>query len=397
MTVSVRKYREEDREQYEMIWTAAFHGGEAYPSERPVPGPSETVYVAEQDGRVAGTFTIRPSEVTCRKAALTCGGIASVAVSADSRKHGVGRVMMTSLAEIMREEGLIVGNLRASHESFYRRFGWESCGREVRITSPVRLVPQFECALPVRQMRLTDFKFVNEDNRSLLQEEWAPLKTSYDRFARAYSGMLIRESMRWGRLRMTSGSLPYVFVAGDPVEAYAVLRISSTRNQDVIEFAWSTLEGYQSVLGTLAGVAINHATLSWTEPSNGPFLSTWFTQGIEAELRKPSMFQVLDVPGSLSLLKPTGSGSFTLAVEDEILPVNRGPWRVAYTPEGVEVAPSDTADVQLTIQQYAQVLMGEPSFSDLLSYGLALCSSDRAAQAVNGLFDPQVTYSLEIF
>ena len=95
MAVSLREYREEDREQYEMIWTSAFHAGEAYPSERPVPGSSETVYVAEQNGRVAGTFTIRPSEVTCRNAALTCGGIASVAVSADSRKHGVGRVMMT--------------------------------------------------------------------------------------------------------------------------------------------------------------------------------------------------------------------------------------------------------------------------------------------------------------
>jgi predicted acetyltransferase len=67
-------------------------------------------------------------------------------------------------------------------------------------------------------MRLTDFKFVNKDNELLLQEEWAPLKTAYDRFARSYSGMLIRESMRWGRLRMTSGSLPYVFVAGDPVK-----------------------------------------------------------------------------------------------------------------------------------------------------------------------------------
>ena len=109
------------------------------------------------------------------------------------------------------------------------------------------------------------------------------------------------------------------------------------------------------------------------------------------------MFQVLDVPRSLSLLKPTGSGSFALEVEDEILPANRGPWRVSYTPEGVEVEPSDTADVQMTIQHYAQVLMGEPSFSDLLSYGLVSCSSDRAAQAVNGLLDPQVTYSLEIF
>ena len=175
------------------------------------------------------------------------------------------------------------------------------------------------------------------------------------------------------------------------------LRISSGHNQDVVEFAWSTPEGYQSVFGTLAGVAINHATLSWTEPSNGPFLSTWLTQGVEARLRKPSMFRVLDVPGSLSALKPTTSGVFTLAIADEILPTNRGPWRVLYSPDGVEVERSDTADVQMSIQHYGQALMGEPSFSDLLSYSVVSCSSDREAQAVNGLLNQQVTYCLEIF
>ena len=80
MTVSIREYREENREQYEMTWCAAFHHGESYPSGRPSPGASENVFVAAWDGRVAGTFTIRLSEVTCRGTALTCGGIASVAV-----------------------------------------------------------------------------------------------------------------------------------------------------------------------------------------------------------------------------------------------------------------------------------------------------------------------------
>jgi len=397
MAVSIREYREEDREQYEMTWCAAFHSGESYPAGRPIPGASESVFVAEKNGRVAGTFTIRPSDVTCRGTALACGGIASVAVSADSRKHGVGRTMMKSLVEIMHGDGLVVGNLRASHESFYRRFGWEGCGREVRITCPVGLLPPLDCPLPVRQLRLKDFDFVNDENRWPLQKDWRPLSAAYTKFAYDYSGMFIRESLRWAWLRMTSGSPPYVFVAGDPVEAYAILRISSGKTQDVVEFVWSTPQGYQSVLATLAGVAINHSMLSWTEPSNGPFMSTWFTQGVEARLRKPSMFRVLDVPRSLSALKSVGSGSFRLAIDDEILPANRGPWYVSYSPDRVEVEPSDTADVQMSIQHYAQALMGEPSFSDLLSYGLVSCSSDQVAKAVHGLLSRKVTYCLEIF
>ena len=73
--------------------------------------------------------------------------MSGVAVAPGSRKRHVGSAMMTWSIEQMHRTGEVVTNLRAAHEFFYRRFGWECCGRCVRITCPVATVsPDGLCA-----------------------------------------------------------------------------------------------------------------------------------------------------------------------------------------------------------------------------------------------------------
>jgi hypothetical protein len=82
------------------------------------------------------------------------------------------------------------------------------------------------------------------------------------------------------------------------------------------------------------------------------------------------MFRVLDVPSTLAMLPAAEAGTFTLVIDDEHLPDNRGPWRVVCTPEGVQVERSDTAEVRMHIRQYTQALLGEPSFADLVQHAV---------------------------
>jgi hypothetical protein len=126
-------------------------------------------------------------------------------------------------------------------------------------------------------------------------------------------------------------------------------------------------------------------------------LSQWADRGIEATLLNPAMFRVLDVPSTLAMLPAAGSGTFTLAIDDEQLPDNHGPWRVVCTPEGVQVERSDTAEVRMHIRQYTQALLGEPSFADLVQHGLVSSTSARAVRDAAVFFSAWPTYTIEFF
>jgi hypothetical protein len=102
--------------------------------------------------------------------------------------------MMTYGIEHMHSTGETMTNLHAAHEIFYRRFGWECCGRDVHVTCPVPLFPKMDCPLPIRQLSVDD---------------WAPLDLAYEKFAFRYSGMRTsRKGFGLSRLTQTHGTPP---------------------------------------------------------------------------------------------------------------------------------------------------------------------------------------------
>ena len=214
MSIIVRAYRDEDHEGAGKVWASTFRQGQFYDPDAPLPGNEEDAegFVAEKDGEIVGGFGIRYTSVFCRGTLLKCGGITAVAASPASRKHGVGRAMMTWAAKYMRDKGMGVGNLHASHEAFYRRFGWECCGTPIRIICPVPLLVNLglKTRLPIRQMSVDD---------------WPEFSGAYEKFACNYSGMATRKSFRWGFALFGGGNPAHVLAAGDPVEAYAVDRM----------------------------------------------------------------------------------------------------------------------------------------------------------------------------
>jgi predicted acetyltransferase len=322
--------------------------------------------------------------VTCRTALLRCGGIRGVVVAPEDRQRGVGSAMLTWALAHMRAGGWQVTALHAVRESYYRRFGWECAGRRVQITCPQWRFPRLTCGLPVQQLRL---------------EDWAALEPAYRTFALAYSGMVIRQSLWQSRITLSSGNPPLVYAVGDPIETYAILRLAPRMagNQEIAELVWATSAGYQALLATLSALGTNHNSLTWFEPGNSPFLSQWADRGVEATLLRPAMFRVLDVPSTLAMLPAAGSGTFTLAIADEHLPDNYGPWRVVYTPEGVQVEHSETAEVRMHIRQYTQALLGEPSFADLVHHGLVSSISAQAVRDAAAFFSPWPTYTIDFF
>lgn len=388
MSLQIRDFRDGDREQVALLWSVAFYAGRPMDDE-PVAKKGQRVFVAESEGRVIGAFKLHDLSATRGSAVLRCAGVGLVAVLPEYRQKGVGRDMLTWALERFRSEGTPLASLYGFRESYYRKFGWECVGRQIRITCPNHRLPRVECTLPVRQFA---------------SNEWRALEDAYRQFATRYSGMNERTAVRWARVFREGifwkGDLPHIaYAVGDPVEAYAVLQLAADAwgHVRVSELVWTTPEGYRSLLGVLAGIGFNQASLTWVEPSDGPFLSEWTDEGVRAELEPPIMFRVVDVPGALRLLQPKESGEFTIAIADEQLAANRGPWRVAFSEDGVAVEKCSEAAVRMDVRHFAQALLGEPSFERLLEQGFASATAEKAVKEACVLLPPRPTYCLDKF
>lgn len=385
MTLAIRPFRPEDEAPVARVWSLAFRGGAPLPADRFEERAGREIFVAEADGAFVGAYQLDTTRFHLRGRPVPSGAIRAVAVAPDSRQAGVGSAMMRHALVAMRERGHLLGVLHAVRESYYRRFGFESAGRRVLITSPIGGIPKWSSALPVRLLTLDD---------------WEQVALVYATFAARYSGTRARDGFAMSRIHWLGDETPAQVVAvGTPVEAFAALRLKKGLHvsQEVCELAWATPEGYRALLGALVRIGFNGSTLTWPEPLNGPFLSLYYDPGVEMHLTNPPMYRLLDAPGLFSRLEAEGEGEFTLELEDEDLPENRGPWRVRFSPRGARVEPATRAQLRLHARQAVQALLGEPSLADLVAAGGVQIHDAAALPAALRLLPAHPTFCMDFF
>jgi predicted acetyltransferase len=361
--IVVRPVEPEDLDGYLDVRALTFNDGNPIPEDRrAIKQPAHYArYAARLDGEVHGIFNLLDLTSTRGEATLACAGVASVAVSPHRRRSGLGAAMMSWIPRHLRDSGVPLSSLYAYREPFYRRFGWEVAGHRFRISCPSHRLPKVSSDLPVHRLGPAN---------------WELIDPCYTDFAHARSGLCLRTPRLWERVLGENRPLT-VYAAGDPVEAYAVVSHSATfwTTDHISDVAWCSARGYEALLGIFGAIGINKTGLTWFEPSDSPFYATYLDQGIEARLDRPIMFRVCDAPGALRGLRAASTGSFTIHVRDELIPENEGPWRVDFSPAGVDVSPASTADVSLDIRQFTQAFLGEPSLLDLARLGLIRIAS----------------------
>ncbi len=386
--VLIRPVEDGDRDGVSVLYSLTYNNGNPYPPENFVKWFSEdqTLYVAEQDGRIVGAGGAIHMTASRGSAILPCAGIAGVAVLPEIRRSGIGSALMTGMMRCLKEKAVPLSSLYAFREPFYRKFGYEVAGRRVKITCPATRWPKVEAPETVRRLAPSD---------------WHELVGCYGTFAGARSGLNVRTESQWQHVLAESRPLT-IYAIGDPVEAYAVVsHVSAFWTTDHIsEVAWSTRRGYEGLLATLGGLAINKSGLSWFEPSDGPFEAMYLDQGIEVSVVRPIMFRVVDVQGALQMLQPAKqeSGEFVIRVDDPVIPENEGPWLVQFGDGRVVVCASDRPeDIHLNVRQFAQAFLGEPSLSQIAALeGLRVRRSEALAEA-SRLMPPQATYCMDFF
>lgn len=376
----IRPYEEKDREAYFHIRAITWNEG------RPVP-PEDQVfkvargYVAEIDGKVAGVFSALDFTCTRQASVLKCAAVAGVAVLPEFRRTGIGAEMMCWSVRRFREEGLPIASLYAFREPYYRQFGYEVCGTRLEVSVPSTRYPKLRPELDVR---------------TVSQTEIDQLKPCYESFAKSRSGMNVRTDAHWQRVFRPEG---VIYVAGDPVEAYAIMHHKGEfwQDQTVTEVVWSSQRGYRSILSVLAGIGINKTAMAWWEPSDSPFVAQYLDQGVKVWLERPIMYRVTDVPAALRSLSSKNEGEFSVAVADDLVPENRGPWQVCFGGKGVRVERCDNASLSFSVQAFTQAFLGEPSLADLARHGLVEVKDQAALASAEALLPPSPVYCTDFF
>ncbi len=381
--MSIKVERSTNLEELFTVWSPTYRDN-AHVEIDPAKPRHDEGFSAKIDGRMVGVFASLPMLVTRGEAALKCAGIAGVAVMPHERQHGVGKAMMEHGIRHYREAGYELASLYPFSEKFYRKFGYETAGYKFGIKVDMGRFPRFELTL---------------SSAKLTPADRDQIKPCYEAFAKKRSGMNLRPENQWDRI-IQLDSNKAIYTVGDPIEAYAIVTHDWNFwvEQKIDEIAWTTMRGYESLLSVLSGIGINKSHLSWTEPSDSPFRHKYWDRGadLEAGIRH-LMFRVLDVPLALSRLKPATSGSFTLEVQDEHFAENRGPWRIDFSPSGVEVTRTSDAGLAIDIRQFSQAFMGEPSLLTLAVNGLVEVRSASDFEAATRLLSPMSVTCLDAF
>ncbi len=378
----VRPYEPHDEEGFFAVRSLVYNDGQVVPPERRTFKYARG-FVCQEEGDTAGIFVALDMTATRRDATLKCAGVAAVGVAPEKRRSGVGSVMMSWLPKRMKEEGIALCSLYAYREPFYRKAGYEICGQRVKITCPTHRIPKTRSDMKVRRLTPSD---------------WKLLEPCYNAFAHARSGLNIRTELQWERVLNENKPLT-IYAIGEPIEAYIAVshQVAFWETQHLSEFVWSSRAGYEGALSVMEGIAINKTALTWFEPSDSPLYAKWLDQGIEAELTRPIMYRANDVALCLRSLTSNHSGEFRIAVVDDIVEDNVGPWRVAFGPDGTTVEKCDSADITLDVRQFIQAFLGSPSLEDLARIGLVQISDAKAFEAAKTLMSPTPTYCIDFF
>lgn len=279
---TVRAFEPGDHEGFGRVRSRVYRGGDPVRPDENLLKSDCFGYVVESDRQIVGTATA--VDLTCsRNGELhRCAGIAAVGVLPEWRGTGAGSALMRGIHPLLREQGFKVSSLHPFSDPWYRRFGYTGMGRKLQIRCPALKMPAINGTLPVREIPTDQFAALEPVSRHM---------------AASYNGFCIRKDEQWWRT--LGGDSPLaLYVAGDPVEAYAIVRLKGDFwvDQEIKEFVWSTENGYHSMFSLFRSLGFNKSTVTWFEPGDSPYYESYFDRGTTVEVTGPIMFRLLDVP-----------------------------------------------------------------------------------------------------
>jgi predicted acetyltransferase len=361
-------------------------------------GGLEALWVAEENGRLAGACQLYWLRQWISGVAMPVTGVGGVAIAPTHRKRGLASRLLVAGFEHARERGDVGSALFPFRAAFYEGLGYGLAGEAHQYQVPPSLLPDSK---PERlRVRLVDGEEDEAAMRALYREAAEHLQT----------GQLDRTERNWTRSwgREDLAAVLYRGEDGTP-EGYAIVRYRADlpvdrRFIEVEERVWLTLGAQRGIYGWLSTLGDQWREVVYrAHPEEGfgdrlaeprlPLLSapSWGLWFPSATLLRGPMFRVLHVPDALRLRRvaPEEALSVVLEITDRQLPDNDGPWRVRIEEGRMEVergGGAADAVLRLGIPTLSRIFIGALAPWQAVAGGLATVDRPEVIPALDRAF-----------
>lgn len=320
--------------------------------------------VLRRGGSVVGGLLFLPMGQFFGGQRVSMTGVAGVSVAPAERGQGTATRLMHAAVRELNAGGSALSVLFPATVPLYRRAGYEIAGGLYRVRLTARGLGLAERNLSMRPIERTDARAIER---------------IYRKHAVQRTGWLDRSPYIWSRVQQSPkggstfgflaegarGPEGYVFYRHEPVNGQAGFHLWLT------DLAASTGAAARRLLAFLADHGAQARDVMWYSGVDDPFLAHLPERGHEIALHEPWMLRIVDVARALA---ERGYPQhldlrLELEVEDELVPENRGRFRVDIAGGTAEVTRGGRGVLALDGRALAALYTGHASPQQLALAG----------------------------
>ncbi|MFN2613806.1 MAG: enhanced intracellular survival protein Eis [Actinomycetota bacterium] len=341
-----------DLDQILRLWMQGFNTTRADAERYRERAKIEQFRVVEDAGAVKAIMRWFPFGHFFGGRAVRAAGVASVAVSPDTRGRGIGKELMVESMKEIRAAGFPISSLYPATVPLYRSVGYGFAMVRTNWKSTLGALPD-----------------VREEGVSLSpvsSSEVGELNTLYEHIAAGQNGLVQRSAEWWNdnvlNARDESTRWAYLVREDGDVTGWIIYETQSSSGNwrfklSCRDLFWSTPGAARALLSMASLHRSTAEEIAWTGAPDEPI--QWLTKdhAIEPDGSFHAMVRLMDVPAAFEArgYPAAVDASFTIRVSDPLFQQNEGPWRVEVSGGSAKVVRVDDARARCDVQGLASL------------------------------------------
>lgn len=371
----IRKIKPEELKRTEEIFSAAFNFPyekemsemELYQTYTENPKNREQEFCLERfaafeddDKTMMSYFILNPFQVQFDGHQESMYGIGGVATLPQYRKSGGIRACFTEALPYMYKKDVVFSYLYPFSTAFYRKFGYEMCGRRQIYSVSLQHIPA--CKVNGKSYLL---------DRFTAERAMEDIPKVYSGFQKKYNIMTLGIPYDFTFIQSAEPykdqTFTYVYCSEvkEPL-AYMTFRCVLTpgdRHLECSQLCYLNREGLEGMLALVKTFASDFGYIRFPFPESSDLeliLPEWSMNAVKRESGSNGMVRVINAKKALQDAAYRGSGSISIRIEDSYIEENNRTFHVTFK-EGVcekIVCSDEEADITMPIGAFSALLTG---------------------------------------